>query len=117
MEATPLRTDERTWAMLAHLSAYAGHFVPLGHIIAPMVIWLVKRESSPFIEDQAREALNAQISVTLYAMIAGVLCFVLIGVPLLFALWIADIVFVIMAALAANEGRRYRYPGILRLVK
>ena len=103
--------------MAAHLSAFAGHFVPFGHIIGPLVIWLLKRESSAFVEDQAKEALNAQISVTIYAAIAAVLILIVIGLPLLFLLWLADVILVIVASVTANDGRRYRYPFILRLVK
>jgi uncharacterized Tic20 family protein len=109
--------EERTWALAAHLSAFAGHLIPFGHILGPLIIWLIKRDSSEFVEDQAREALNAQISVTIYGAIAVLLIFVLIGFPLLFALWLADIVLVIVAAVRANDGFRYRYPLIFRLVK
>lgn len=103
--------------MAAHLSAYAGHFFPFGHIIAPMVIWLIKRDSSAFVEDQAKEALNAQISVTIYAVVAAVLILIVIGLPLLFAIWLADVILVVVAAVNASDGKRYRYPLIMRLVK
>ncbi len=102
--------------MAAHLSAFAGHFIPFGHIFGPLVIWLAKRDSSEFVADQAREALNAQISATIYAAVAAVLILVVIGLPLLFLIWFLDIVLVIIAAVTANDGRRYRYPLILRLV-
>lgn len=114
---TPLRAEERTWALAAHLSALIGHLFPFAHIIAPLVIWLLKRDTSAFVDDQGKEAVNAQISVTIYGFVAGVLCVVLIGFPLLIGLWIADLVLVIIAAVAANEGRAYRYPFILRLIK
>ncbi|MEI7958787.1 MAG: DUF4870 domain-containing protein [Verrucomicrobiota bacterium] len=113
----PPSEHERTWAMAAHLSAFAGHFIPFGHIFGPLIIWLVKRDSSDFVGDQAKEALNAQISVTIYAAIAAVLILVVIGLPLLFLLWLVDIILVIVAAVTANDGRRYRYPLILRLVR
>jgi uncharacterized Tic20 family protein len=116
LPATPDK-EERTWAMAAHLSAYAGHLIPFGHILGPLIIWLIKRDSSEFVEDQAKEALNAQISITIYAAVALLLCFVLIGFPILFALWLADIVLIIVAAVKANDGTRYRYPLIFRLVK
>jgi uncharacterized Tic20 family protein len=109
--------EERTWAMAAHLSAFAGHFVPFGHIFGPLIIWLVKRDSSEFVADQAKEALNAQISVTIYMAISAVLILILIGLPMLFLLWLIDIILIIIAAVTANEGRRYRYPLILRLVR
>ena len=112
-----VRPEDRTWAMVVHLSAFAGHIFPFAHIIAPLVVWLVRRESSAFVNDQGREAVNAQISVTIYAAIAGVLCFVLIGWPMLGILYLANVVLVIVAAIAAHEGKTYRYPFILRLVK
>jgi len=109
--------EERTWALAAHLSAFSGHFIPFGHIIGPLIIWLVKRDSSEFVADQAKESLNAQISVTIYMAFALLLVFVLIGFPMLFVLWLADVILVIVAAVSANDGKRYRYPFILRLVK
>ncbi len=112
----PTGKDDRNWAVIAHLSAFAGHFFPLGQIIGPLVVWLIKRDTSPFVDDQGKEALNAQISYTLYAVIAGVLVLILVGFVLLFALWIADIALVILGAIAASKGRAFRYPLILRLV-
>lgn len=104
--------------MAAHLSGLLGHALTgVGHILGPLIIWLIKKEESPFVGDQAKEALNAQISFTIYGLVAGALCFVLIGFPLLFALVIFDLVIVILAAIKANDGIRYRYPFILRLVK
>ena len=109
--------DERTWALVAHLSAFAGHVFPFAHIIAPLVVWLAKRETSAFVDEQGKEAVNAQITFTIYAFACGVLFFVLIGIPLLIGLYIANVVFVIVAAIRANDGLLYRYPCILRLVK
>ena len=113
----PVSQEERLWAMGAHLSAFAGHFIPFGHIFGPLIIWLAKRETSLFVGDQAKEALNAQLSITIYALVAALLVLVLVGIPLLLALWAADIVFIIVAAIAAYDGKGYRYPFILRLVK
>src|SRR5689334_24659504 len=81
--------DERTWAMLAHLAAFAFFICPLGNVIGPLIVWLVKREQSEFIADQGREALNFNISVTLAALACGVLVFVFIGILLGVALFIA----------------------------
>lgn len=71
--------EERTWAMIAHLSAYAGHFFPLGNIFAPLIIWLLKKDQYPFVADQAKESLNCQITYTIYFVAAIVLCIVVIG--------------------------------------
>ncbi len=110
-------SEDRTWALVVHLSAFAGHVFPFAHIIAPLVVWLVRRDQSAFVNDQGKEAVNAQISATIYAAVAFVLCFVFIGVPLLFGLYLANFILVIVAAIAAYEGKTYRYPLIVRLVK
>jgi uncharacterized Tic20 family protein len=109
--------DERTWAMLAHLAAFAFFICPLGNVIGPLIVWLVKREQSEFIADQGREALNFNISVTLAALACGVLVLVFIGILLGVALFIAWLAMTIVAGIRAGEGVRYRYPFALRLVK
>lgn len=109
--------EERVWALVAHLSAFSGHLIPFGHIVGPLIVWLAKRDSSAFVAEHARESLNAQISFTLYVAVCVPLFLVLIGIPLAIALWVADVVVVIVAAIAAYDGKPYRYPFILRLVK
>lgn len=113
----PLNADDCNWAMLAHLSALLMLVIPLGHVVAPFIIWRIYRETSPFIADQAKESLNAQISYSLYGLAAGVLTIVLIGLPLLVLIWIANIVLVIVAAFKASKGIAFRYPLIIRFVQ
>jgi uncharacterized protein len=110
--------EERQWALFAHLSALLG-IVTAGWLcfVGPLVIWLVKKDTMPFVDDQAKEALNFNITVMIAAAISWVLLFVLIGFLLLPAVAIFWLVFVIIAAIKANEGTRYRYPFTLRLVK
>ena len=79
----PLSQDERTWGMLCHLSAFAGYVFPFGGIVGPLVVWLIKKDEMPFVDDQGKEALNFQISVLIYAIVSFVLIFVLIGIILL----------------------------------
>ena len=110
-------SEERTMAMVAHLAAFAGHLFPFAHIIAPLIVWVIKRDSSRFVDDQGKESVNAQITATIYAAICVPLCLVLVGFVGLIVLYLANVVLVIMAAMAAYEGRAYRYPLILRLVK
>lgn len=109
--------DERTWAMACHLAAFAGYVIPFGHVIGPLVVWLIKREELPLVRDQGREALNFQISITIYAAVSVLLVFVVIGVPMLIAVGLFNIVMIIIASLAANSGQAYRYPLCLRLVR
>lgn len=112
-----IKKEERTWAMAAHFSAFLGHFVPFGHILGPLVIWLIKKDQMPFVDDQAKEAMNFQITVTLGFVISGVLVLVFVGVFLLFVVWLFAIIMTIVAAVKANDGVAYRYPWTLRLIK
>ncbi|KZC16571.1 orotate phosphoribosyltransferase [Rhodanobacter sp. FW510-R12] len=108
--------EERQWAMFAHLSALAGVIIPLGSIIGPLVIWLIKKDTMPFVNDQGKEALNFNITVAIAAIVGWILCFILIGFLVLAVLAIGWLVFVIIATIKANEGTTYRYPFTLRLV-
>src|SRR5580700_7674999 len=93
--------DERTWGMLAHLSALAGLVMPLiGIVLGPLIVWLARRDQSAFVAAHAKEALNFNIGV-------------LLGT----ALFIAWLVLTLIAATKASEGELYRYPFSLRLVK
>jgi uncharacterized Tic20 family protein len=105
------------WAALSHVSALSGFVIQFGNIVGPLIIWLVKRDEMSFVDDQAKEALNFNISMTIYMAVAGVLIFVLIGIPIMIVLAITWLMLVIMAAVKANEGTAYRYPITLRLVK
>jgi uncharacterized Tic20 family protein len=108
---------ERTWGMLAHLSALAGLVVPLvGIVLGPLAVWLVKRDESQFVAGHAKEALNFNISVLLGALACMLLMLVFVGFLLGTALFIAWLVMLLIAAIRASEGHTYRYPFSLRLV-
>jgi uncharacterized protein len=110
--------NERTWAMLAHLSALAGLVIPLlGIVIGPLVVWLARRDESPFVAEHAKEALNFNISVLIGALVCGLLMLVFVGFLLGTALFIAWLVMTLVGAIKASEGAVYRYPFSLRLVK
>ena len=115
MAAAP-SAEERQWAMFAHLSALVGVIIPLGSIIGPLVIWLIKKDTMPFVNDQGKEALNFNITVAIAAIVGWILCFILIGFLVLAVLAIGWLVFVIIATIKANEGTTYRYPFTLRLI-
>ena len=104
--------------MLAHATALVGFFVPLaGHIVGPLIIWLSKREDSPEIDAHGKESLNFQISMLIYNAISAILCLVLVGFVLLGVLHILNIIFVIIATIRASEGKLWRYPLTIRLIK
>ncbi len=121
-------SEERNWAMAAHLCglmwAVGGTgfiFFPFGGLalftmLGPWIIWRTKGQAMPYVADQAKEALNFQITVFLLAMVCAVLMFVLIGFVLLWALGLADLILVIIATIQASDGKAYRYPCSLRLV-
>ena len=105
------------WGMVCHLAgltAYIG--IPLGNIIAPLVIWIMKKGSDPFVNEQGREAVNFNISFTIYVGLAGLLCYFLIGFVFLPLLLLAHIVLVIQATLKANKNEGVRYPFTLRFI-
>jgi uncharacterized Tic20 family protein len=112
MPAAPLSdSDARLWATLAH----AGNIIfPL---IAPLIVWLVFRERSSFVDTEGKEALNFGITLAIGYVIASVLMAVIIGFFLWPLIWIVSLIFGIIAAMAVNKGEHYRYPFALRLVK
>src|SRR6266550_1242562 len=110
-------TNVRTWCILAHATALVGFLVPVaGHIVGPLIVWLAKRQDSPEIDAHGKESMNFQISMLIWNVIAGILCLVLIGIPLLILLHILNIIFVIVASIQASEGKLYRYPLAIRLI-
>ena len=118
METSTSSRDVRTWKVLCHATALAGFFVPwAGHILGPLIVWLAKRSDSPEIDEHGKESLNFQISMLIYNVIAGLLCLVLIGFIILAILHILNLVLVIVASIQASEGKFYRYPMTIRLIK
>jgi uncharacterized protein len=108
----------RTWSMLCHLSALAGFIgIPFGHLAGPLLVWLLKRNDYPQVEEHGKEALNFQLSMTIYALFALLLILVLVGIPLLIVLVIVDIVLVVVASVKASNGEPFRYPLTIRLIK
>jgi hypothetical protein len=123
METTPppvsvASSNTRTWIVLCHASALLGLFFHfLGHIFGPLIVWLAKRGESTEIDAHGKESLNFQLSMLIYDAVALILCFVLIGIPILILLWIVNIVLIIVASIKASEGQLYRYPLTIRFIK
>lgn len=121
--------EQRQWAMFAHLSALLGGLVTsgwagsIGFFIGPLVIWMMKKDTMPFVGDQAKEALNFAITVSLACFVLLMLTILSLGigalltVPLMMIIGITALILIIIAAVKANEGVAYRYPLALRLVK
>ncbi len=110
-----LPSEVRNWAMAAHASALVGAVVVLA-FVGPLVVWLIKRETHPFVDAHGREALNFNLSVLLYMVVAIPLVFLLVGVPLVIAIGVGWLVLTIIAAVRAANGEPYRYPFTIRFV-
>ena len=106
-------SEDRTLAMLTHLSG-----IILGFIV-PLIIWLVNKDKADkaFLNDQAKEALNFQITMLIGYIAGMVLTIILIGPLISMATWVVSLIFSILAGVKANEGVAYRYPFAVRLIK
>ncbi|WP_290538862.1 DUF4870 domain-containing protein [Alcanivorax sp.] len=111
------KQEERSLGLACHLLALAGLVVPFGNILGPLIMWLVKKDESAFVDDQGKEALNFNITISIAGFVAFLLIFVVIGGLLLPIIGIFWLVMTIIAAVKANGGERYRYPLTLRLIK
>ena len=121
-ELIEMNKDARTWAMLCHLAGLGWlifWLVPvIGGVICPLILWQIKKDEYSFVDEQGKEAVNFQISMLLYWIVAMLLCFVVcIGVPLVSIVFVTDIVLAIVAAIKAGEGHSYRYPFCIRFIK
>jgi uncharacterized protein len=110
------RQNECTWAMFCHLSAFAGFIIPFGSIIGPLIVWSMKKDQYPLVDDQGKEAINFQISMLMYFIVSAILVLALVGIPLLIALFFFKLIITVVAAIKANEGTRFRYPLRIRFL-
>lgn len=108
--------EVRQWGMLCHLVSLVGCFIPFASVIGVLLVWLLKRDLDPFVDDQGKESLNFQITMLLVAIPCFVLMLVFIGFLLIGILCMWWFVFTIIASARAYEGQRYRYPLTLRLI-
>ena len=102
--------DDKNIATVTHLGGTVFSFIPA------LIVWILKKEDSAYIADQAKEALNFQITVLIAQFVAAILAWVLIGFILIPIIWILNVVFCIIAAIASSKGKTYRYPLCLRLI-
>jgi len=117
--------DARMWAMFCHLAGLAG-LLPIlpaiGSVITPLIIWQIKKDDYPFVDEQGKEAVNFQISMILYGLIGSIACLITcVGAVLIpvvvCVVGIVDLVFLLIAAVKANNGEHYRYPLTIRFIK
>ncbi|AYG10552.1 DUF4870 domain-containing protein [Pseudomonas fluorescens] len=109
--------EVRQWAMLCHFAAFLGLVFPFGSVLGPLILWQVKKDMDPLIDDQGKEALNFQLTVAIAWLVCFVLGFVVIGFLLMVVLVIAALILTIIGGIKANKGIAYRYPLTWRLIK
>jgi len=109
--------DERSFSMLCHLSALSGLIIPFGHIIGPLVIWLLKKDEFPEVDRQGKAALNFQLSLTIYSIVAAILIVILVGFVLLGAIFLFGLIMTIVASVKSSNGERFEYPLSLNLIQ
>lgn len=109
--------DARTWGMACHLIALCGIIIPFGSVLGPIVIWVIKKNDDPFIDDQGKEAVNFQLTVLIAFIVSLIMMLVVIGFLLMVVVAIYAIVMAIIASMKANEGVTYRYPYTIRFIK
>ncbi|MFT4709170.1 MAG: putative Tic20 family protein [Bacteroidia bacterium] len=116
--AATARPESYTWAMISHAAGAAAILLSGGILgwATPLAIWLIRKDEDDFAASQAKEALNFQITMFLYSLVAGVLCLILIGFPILLLLLIVNVVWSIQGAMSTYEGRPYNYPWNLRIL-
>lgn len=112
-----LTQDDKTFGMLAHLAALAGFVIPFGNLIGPLVIWLIKKDQSAWVDKNGKEALNFQISITIYAIVSGILTIILIGILLLIAVGVFSLVMIIIASVRVSNGEDFKYPLCIPFIK
>ncbi len=115
---TNLTQDDKTYGMLAHLAALAQFVIPtFGNVIGPLVIWLIKKDQSAWVNKQGKDALNFQISIAIYTVVSIILIPLIIGIVLLIAVGIFWLIMVILATIRVSEGESFRYPLSIRFIK
>jgi uncharacterized Tic20 family protein len=115
--ASSVDQETRLWAMLLHLSVFAGYALPIAGLVAPVVIWQVRKVDLPQIDVHGKIVVNWIISMALYGAVSILLVFVLIGIPLLILLGLLGLVFPIIGGIKASNGEAWHYPLSIQFLK
>jgi uncharacterized Tic20 family protein len=103
--------DEKNLALLMHVLSLVGF-----GLIGTLIVWLLKKESSPYLDKHGRELLNFQISLMIYVLASFLLVFILVGIPLLIVIGLGSLVLTIISLIKASEGKIYRFPLTIRML-
>lgn len=110
-----MEKKERDLLLIMYLLPFCGYLIPFGNVIGPMILWMMKKEESPMLDEAGREVLNFQITIFLMYFIAGILCFVLIGYLLLPVVFLIHVIYTIISIVEASKGRVYRFGMAIKL--
>jgi uncharacterized Tic20 family protein len=116
LDAASVERETRTWSMALHLSLFAGYLLPFAGFIAPIVIWQVKKDELPGVDAHGRNVMNWIISHAVYWGVSFLLLVLLIGIPMMTVLFVASVVFPIIGAIKAADGKTWSYPGSMPLL-
>ena len=109
---------QRLWAVFAHLSALLMLLgLPLGNVLGPLVIWLIKRKKMPQVDEAGRQSLNFQISMSLYTLISFIVCYVFVGFLLILPILLFNIVMVLYATIKTSNQERFKYPLTIHFIR
>ena len=112
-----LSESERNWAMLSHLTAFAGFFFPFGGIIGPLICWLSRKDESAWVDENGKASLNFNLSILLYCILVIPLCFILVGFLLIGMLMTLKVICIIIASVKSSRGEKFKYPMAIPFVQ
>jgi len=115
-ELSPQSKEEQDWATYMSLSTFSGYFIPLGTIIGPLIMWNMRKDVMPFVDQEGRAILNFQISMLIWLVVSAALISVFVGILLLPALGVLHIVFSIIGAVKNSSGKRCKYPLAIKFL-
>ncbi len=116
-DARDLSQDEKNWAMFCHIGVFVGFIIPFGNLIAPLVLWLMKKDEMPFVDYHGKEVINFQLTTLIAVLVSWLLIFVVIGFLLLAVVGVFVLIVTIMAIVKTSQGVYYRYPLCIRFIK
>lgn len=109
-------SDDRTWGILAHASAFVGFLFPFGNILGPLLVWAIKKDESQFVDENGKQALNFQITWTVWLLLSALSVLLVIGLVILPLVALAWLILVIIAIIRASENQVYDYPLTFDLI-
>jgi hypothetical protein len=112
-----LSESERNWAMLSHLTAFAGFFFPFGGIIGPLICWLSRKDESAWVDENGKASLNFNLSILLYCILVIPLCFILVGFLFIGMLMTLKVICIIIASIKSSKGEKFKYPMAIPFVQ